>query len=565
MSGATATAQSAPERLDLDAVVVGLTLSGLSEQAELGWLRLSAERPIVFDQALAELSARRVGPNARSVPGERLDLWHDLFARHATRPGAAMAWIGDDSRAEELSWSALHQRALGLASAWHGAGVRAARRVALVLPLGPTLLVALGACARLRAAPCLVPPEGEEFVRRRLAAMKADHLVYEPEREGWAGLIDGLPLVGRGAAPLAPEVYAADAEAAVVSSTLRDPPFTPVSLLAAEVWRRALWDALGVYRLRPGARLGAPGFDAAELCPGALYATLAAGATFVQLSGDAVAARPELLTKARLDHTLLHPRLIDAVLELKSPLGWSGFSRELSLPLPGARARRLLDGGPLAEIPCTNVVLEGGGAILFSASRRGPLALNPTALPAPGAAWRFLSPQSLKEDPDEQGLFSLTKEPVWELMFARDGAEWIYAQGRVPRRAARTALDEEVEAAVSALPGVVGAALVCVRSPERPRGHRQHLLLFVGERAARAEGLIAEAQRTIVEALGPGATPDLVDVLPLYPRRSDAGAVDREWCEAQLLSGAFARKRAHPVAAALTQVRGLLRALNVES
>ena len=559
MSAAPATdLASATERLDLDAVIAQLTLTGLSDQAEIQWLRLSAEQPTVFDQALAALVARRVGPGARTVPGERVDLWHDLFARHATRAGAAMQWIGEDGRPEELSWSALHQRALGLASAWHGAGVKAAQRVALVLPLGPTLLVALGACARLRAVPCVLPPEGEAFVRRRLKLLKADHVVYEPER-------DSLPLVGRGAAPLLPEVYAADAEGAVVFSTLRDPPFVPVELSAGALWRRALWDGLGVYRLRPGARLGAPGFDAAELVPGLLFAALAVGATFVHLQGAAVIARPELLTRARLDHTLLHPSLIETVLSLKAPLGWSGFSRELSFPLPGTRSRRLLDGGPLAELPCTNVILEGGGAILFSGARQGPLALNPLVLPAPGAPWMFLSPQSLKADPDEQGLFSLTKKPVWELLCARDGAEWIYAGGRVARRAARTALDEEVEAVVGALPGVVGAALVCVHSPDRPRGHRQHLLIFVGDRPALAEGLIREAQDALLTELGPGAAPDLVDVFPLYPRLDKGGAVDRAWCEAQLLTGALARKRAHPVAAALTQVRGLLKALTVES
>ncbi|MEY3209585.1 MAG: hypothetical protein RIT28_66, partial [Pseudomonadota bacterium] len=250
---------------------------------------------------------------------------------------------------------------------------------------------------------------------------------------------------------------------------------------------------------------------------------------------------------------------------LKSPLGWSGFSRDVSLPLPGARSRRLLDGGPLAEIPCTNVILEGGGAILFSGSRQGPMALNPTALPAPGAPWLFLSPQSLKADPEEQGLFALGKKPVWELLFARDGAEWIYAGGRVARRVARTALDEEIEAVVGALPGVVGAALVCVRAPDRPRGHRQHLLIFVGDRPARSEALIREAQDTILAELGPGAAPDLCDVSPLFPRLGEKGAIDRAWCEAQLLTGALARKRAHPVAAALTQLRGLLRALTVES
>jgi len=556
---------AAPERLNLDAVITTLTLTGISEQADIGWLRLSAEEPIVFDQALAELASRRVGPGARSVPGERLDLWHDLFARHATRAGAALVWIGDDGRAEELSWSALHQRALGLASAWHGAGVKAAQRVALALPMGPTLLVALGACLRLRAVPCVLPPEGEAFVRRRLGSLKADHVVYAAEREGWAGLCEGLPLVGRGAAPLLPEVYAPDAEAAVVFSTLRDPPYEPVEILAGALWRRALWDGLGVYRLRPGARLGAPGFDASALAPGVIFAALAVGATFVHLEGAAVIGRPELLTRARLDHTLLHPSLIETVLSLKTPLGWSGFSRDLSLPLPGPRSRRLLDGGPLAEIPCTNVVLEGGGALLFSGSRQGPMALNPTALPAPGAPWVFLSPQSLKADPDEQGLFSLGKKPIWEMIFARDGDEWIYAGGRVARRVARTALDEEVEAVVGALPGVVGAALICVLAPDRPRGHRQHLLLFVGDRSARAEGLISEAQDVIFAELGPGAAPDLLDVLPLFPRLNKGGAVDRAWCEAQLLNGALARKRAHPAAAALTHLRGLLRALTVEA
>jgi hypothetical protein len=566
VSAATATSPSpSTARLDLDAVIASLTLAGISEQAEIGWLRQSAEQPTTFDQALAELVSRRVGPGARSVPGERLDLWHDLFARHATRTGAAMVWIGDDGRPEELSWSALHQRALGLASAWHVAGVKAAQRVALVLPMGPTLLVALGACARLRAVPCVLPPEGEAFVRRRLELLKADYVVYGPEHEGWAGLCDGLPLIGRGAAPLLPEVYAADAEAAVIFSTLRDPPYKPVEVLAGPLWRRAVWDGLGVYRLRPGARLGAPGFDTSELAPGVIFAALAVGATFVHLPGAAVVARPELLTRARLDHVILHPSLIETVLSLKVPLGWSGFSRDVSLPLPGARSRRLLDGGPLAEIPCTNVVLEGGGAILFSGSRQGPMALNPTALPAPGAPWMFLSPQSLKADPEEQGLFSLAKKPVWELMFARDGAEWIYAGGRVARRVARTALDEEVEAVVGALPGVVGAALVCVRALDRPRGHRQHLLIFVGDRPAQSDGLIREAQDTILAELGPGAAPDLCDVSPLFPRLVKDGAVDRAWCEAQLLTGALAHKRAHPTAAALTQLRGLLRALAVES
>ena len=101
--------------------------------------------------------------------------------------------------------------------------------------------------------------------------------------------------------------------------------------------------------------------------------------------------------------------------------------------------------------------------------------------------------------------------------------------------------------------------------PWCPRGHRQHLLLFVGDRPARADGLIREAQDVIFAELGPGAAPDLLDVLPLFPRLNKDGAVDRAWCEAQLLNGALARKRAHPAAAALTHLRGLLRALTVEA
>jgi acetyl-CoA synthetase len=112
--------------------------------------------------------------------------------RHAAiapdRP--ALIWLRTEGDVETLSYRALRQQVCRMANVLLAHGVRPQDRVAVYLPLGAPLVVALLACARVGAVHVAVPARAEpDWLRRALRAARVRVLVTANEAEVEEGLI----------------------------------------------------------------------------------------------------------------------------------------------------------------------------------------------------------------------------------------------------------------------------------------------------------------------------------------------------------------------------------------
>jgi acetyl-CoA synthetase len=238
---------------------------------------------------------------------------------------AALLWLRAEGDVEILSYRALRQQMCRMANVLLAHGVRPQDRVAVYLPVGAPLVVALLACARIGAVHLSVPVlANPDWLRRALRVARVKVLVTAneadvgPERVPlWARADEALNGLGRVEGVLVhwrtearvPLAYARDhdldralglarptcvptllsgEEALLLATAANDEAPRPVVQAAAGFVLQALLTQREVLGVGPGDKLlcrtehGAPRVDA-------LYGALALGATLVlDERGDAV-------------------------------------------------------------------------------------------------------------------------------------------------------------------------------------------------------------------------------------------------------------------------------------
>src|SRR5688572_11585168 len=266
--------------------------------ARPAWLRAAYADPAGF----WELAAPELIAEAPGVPRSALFQWYNLFhelgARHAlgSRPAFQDYSPGRGFRAE--SYEAIVRRARTLATAWQREGVLPGSAVCLVLDVSAAYLACALAAFCCGATLTVLPPDGPSFVRRALVALAS--VAKPPEvfvvtgttARPWVESNESVQLLewesppALDAPPIEPHRYDAADAAVRLFSPLGADWDTPVELSAEQLYLSALRDGLLVFGLGPGEGIAAPGFCEVQLEPGLVFAALAAGATWVQLSAD---------------------------------------------------------------------------------------------------------------------------------------------------------------------------------------------------------------------------------------------------------------------------------------
>ncbi|MGO8970673.1 MAG: AMP-binding protein [Myxococcaceae bacterium] len=146
------------------------------EARALSWVRAPE---CTFEGDLSEGDVSWFGDGLLNVTESCVD-------RHAaaTPDQPALVWLRPEGDVETLSYRALRQHMCRMANVLLSQGVRPADRVAVYLPVGVPLVVALLACARVGAVHLSVPVHADtQWLRRALRVARARLLVTADEAD----------------------------------------------------------------------------------------------------------------------------------------------------------------------------------------------------------------------------------------------------------------------------------------------------------------------------------------------------------------------------------------------
>ncbi|GIW70590.1 MAG: hypothetical protein KatS3mg102_0132 [Planctomycetota bacterium] len=579
--------ESPDEPFDLALLSRGLEVAEHHPPPALPWLAASWREPHRFWERLWAAHAAAFAVRPKSRPAEYYDFYHDAVLRHHRSPVPALRWFVPETASwRELSYAELDRRARARAGSWRAAGVEAGQSVCVIEPPGPEWLVSLAAALALGAVVSVLPPLGEGFLARRLAALQPHHLAadlaYSLLVPAFAERL--LPRTADGAGAAAAELpvhatatYATGTPVARLFSPLDREPHLPRALLADDAYLRAVRDGRLLLGLGPADALAAPDAHPLQELPALLLASLLAGATYVHLPLEAVQAEPALLRELDLRVLGVSRRLRDLLACWDGEL--SGCARSwFRNPAEAVDAivwQEVAARTGLGRLPGANLLLDAasGGAVLFSPRRTRYVQLE--VLPAPGVPWALRELVAGGRAPAVQGAgtapFGLfapqphdpeAPPPFGGLLLVRAPDRWFYAGTAELRRFGRTYPRTEVLQALQGLLPGAQLALAVAPTGDAAQPHRFVLLVFVGpeRRAAIAEQgerWAAAIRARLAHHLAPEFLPDEIEFYPLRAREQD-GAIDQAWCQAQFVSGALARKSRRRTWALLAELRSAL-------
>jgi hypothetical protein len=539
-----------------------VVLQDKDEAPVLPWLDASFVDSQGFLQQLFEhLDASGVRA-AKSEFAGTIDLYHDLVLRNTDPERIALRWF-ERGEWQELSYSNLHAACNTLYRQWIKRGLVPGQSLCLIRKLNRDFVVELLSAFRLGLVVSLIPPFGDQFIRRRLEALGPDFIIvealYERLLTGFEDQILTKEEGGQHAAPADDDIeseplvtHVAEPEDVVLQlfPTLQGDPVTPVAIGARDLLIYAQRDATVSLSLAANDHFVDCGLSLLKYQPTLLIAVLNAGATYVMIDREQVEQDIELLGAFERSTIILDPALRERMVQRPQALGktWTRWLRNPADTLHWHRWQDFLEAHELKETPIGNLVYDAalGGACLFSHRRRG--GVNNFVLPVPGISWQLGDvPATHFSVLGSIGIFAdvggKQASAIGAILLAEFGKEWLYLGTYEARRAGQLYPKDEVLEAISDLSFVKGATVVARAGSSEAAPYVFGLLIFLGHlEQEEAEGL-EEEQRAAIETaidrhMGKSFLPDELILLPLYPRLVN-GKMNHPWNVAQYLSGSL--------------------------
>lgn len=536
-----------PELLELRSAAAHPNPPRLKAQLQPGW-----SQPEAFEAELLP-SLTRAGIPLRGALGRRVDPYAELVGRHLDCPTPALVFPARGGGWREASFRELHAETARLVTLWRRVGVRAGHRIAVPARADPIGLVPLLTALRLGAtAVCLTGPGGTPALERlRLEAARPDFSAL-PET-AW----DEVPTLPAQAHPgtIAEEgMGTAQFEADAPCLELWDAGFTPgepVFVPARQLLVRLAADTLIAVQPQPGWRMAAPGVEPNRHFPVLPLLALFSRATWVSCDLATLIEHPLDLHWVGVDASTR-----DAVLDGTLPTrGWRRWWRDPSEPLDWATLQRLS-----ALLAGQNVLGQNlhfssglGGSLLF-----GPPELAPAleVFPSPGLPYGLEEPGApgqLTENPTgvlagRDGLFGLGASG--RSLVSAVGSSFVFAGSALPGRFATAFPVHDVVRVAKSHPSIEEAVVVVSPLPGVLNGTRVDLIGFVDpsrDPDPVADLLAAALFERLEHEIGPTARPDRALAFPLWPRRTETGEIDLEWCRFQLSTGGLRAKSRDPI------------------
>jgi hypothetical protein len=507
----------------------------------------------------------------RSRPGRSIELYFDAIARHAASGAIALSELDERGEFQHLSFAELDTAAAACAAAWSLRGLEPGAVVALAAPMGKSWLVAFAAALRLGLAVSCLSSYGEDALCRRLRALDPQGIVFDP-----AGPAPPAEFAERALAVARPShahvpplrAYAPEQVFGKLFSPVRAPLDEPVPVPAETALLWGLRDARFAYRIAANTGLAMPGLSFEQHQPAVILSTLLAGARFVELSVEAVARAPELLAQPFIAMLGVSPALRDALRRAPAaPMpALRGWWKSVDEPLDWPAWQEFIEKNQLAELPCSNLLVDSAsaGALLTSSRRAG--VVNAFAVPSPGVPFSLSDVASQAPAMDGTGVFCVGAKPDpkaagWFLL-AKRASEYLYGSTVTPRRAGRVFPADEVVECVTRIPRVDGACVVPVATGDPGSVWAFVLVIFAGTLAeASFDVLRREVEHAICTRLGDDFVPDRVVLFPLHARWK-VRKLDLDWCARQYSTGFLPRKAALPIFQRLTALRASLRTVS---
>lgn len=527
------------------------------------WLQPSWQQPAPFWKGLHAYWERRQACQSKSVPLSRYNFYYDLLERQKDRMATAMLWF-EKGNWQRWSHAELSRVVNGLAANWETKNVQPGEILCILHPFGPHWLAALLAGLRLGLTVCVLPPQGNAFVRRRLESTAPHWLAIDQlyrHQLGFEWQEKVLPNELLSSAPARrPYEYPAQDVAALCFDPASPTPELALPVSADSLYLGALRDGIFGLGLKTGQTCAAPGWHLLESQPSLLLAVLLCGGAWLHIDLADLENHGERLLEQPIHVLGISSRLRDQ-LRRNPPAGekpWRYWFRHPAESVDFTLWQDFVRKLQLEKTYSGNLLWNAawGGAILFSPRSYGRHHL--TVLPAAGQIWQL----GIVDSPDlpclggwgrlalgseQDGEVAWTPRPYLMVPYLN---AWNYL-GQYPQgRAGRTYPRLEV---LDLLAGKLRYAALVEASVDRGGADPRHVVLaFGGEIDA------AALQALIATELGEEFLPDRVEVLPFLPKLSAEGGADQEWCQFHYLSGELYRRQRSAMHLCLSELKRLI-------
>jgi hypothetical protein len=533
---------------------------------DVDWIKESWRQP---DKFAAELICYHAALDPTPLKGtleSGYDFYHDLVLRHLHTERVALRWLDGTQRPMALTYAQLHALCNQCLADWLAQEVQVRDKLCVLAQLHPEpaeVVVPLLTALRMGLQVSLLPPEGPDFIARRLQALSPRWVATEPRYvpllrgSQWAKKVlksrRTVPVFGEQASAYS-FTYERNMVALQLFSPLHDPPDRPSEVSAAEAYHGALRDGLLLLSLQSGAVVAAAAQSLLQFQPALLFATLLRGATFLHLRAQDFERDTQLLSPLSrlppIQVLFVSEAFRDVMLEIAPhPIlrGLRLWVNNLQEESDSTLWSDFIDRWGLQSTPAMSVLFDAacGGVVLFSLRRLGRP--NRYIMPAPGRPFVLLQPDGTGDTArGGYGIFRPCPNAT-TLHLLQDDAGYRYGGTREVTEAGHVYPKQEVEEAVADLPFVRGASVIKEKGPGRST-----LLIFTGpETRAFAQRYIEPRQRrlqdTIVQRLSPDYLPARMIITSQLPRLLDSGKIDHTWCAQMLLTGELRRRADNPI------------------
>lgn len=562
-------------QLDLASMEGALVRDGVEPVGDLSWLAQSHLDPETFWFRLVETTEPLFPWRAKSVPFGKYDFFHDIVARNRQNQAPALRWYESATGWGELGYGQLGEAAAARADLWGRCGVQPGHKVCIVGNMGCFAAVSVLAALKLGAELTLLPPQGSDFVRRRVNNLAPEWIAAEWLNQEMLGawkelLLPDVEVMG----PISANAdrswsYPSGATVVRCLNPSSPTPDVPCEVSSDATYLCPLRDGFLSLGLRPGLAFAAPGSHYLETQPSALLACWLNGATYVHLPVEELEKHPELLVERPLHGIQVSFRVAEILLKSPCDAGsaWGAWYRNPAESRDLEFWREWSGALNLGKTAAGNLLWRSahGGSIVFSCRRKGMPHLN--VLPSPGVPWQLASVEDTSaRSLWNHGLLALggprgggDEFAPTSVLLARSGKEWLFAGTLVSGRAGRVYPGAEVLESLAETPlgGRVGLVEIPAAGVDVNASFALAVFTAGFEQVSNAQ-VTAILRSAITRSMGPEFLPDHITIFPLYPRKGEDEAPDRAWCSEQYLRGGLFRKARDPLYVTVSRLRGCL-------